>query len=831
MTIEKEQIDRCVVGANSMIEHLRTIGPILLGALFLLPLIACGTGSSEEAKTDEPSTGVTEEVTSRPEVSQIFPEDGSIDVPINTGVWATFSEPIDPSTLTILSFSLRDGQGTVSASVHYDGTSAVLSPSSHLAANTMYTAALSTAIKGSSGNALAADFAWTFTTGEDPNAPTSNAGPDQNVVVGNVVNLDGSGSSDHNNLSLAFSWILQTKPTGSVAALLSPSSSSPSFLADLVGTYIATLVVNNGVSSSRASTVTVTATAAPATANLVSNGSFDVSSPPTTPPLPWAKRGIVTLANVNDSFGDAISVSGRTAVDYGVRQDIQANLSLEDNGQPVLTRLKIKLALPATVRVFLNIVDDLGTTKIQLAEKTVRVADQFVDVQGINTIAWTGTLITARLFFEIGQQPESVYPDFVLDSVWIELDSDRDGLPDSEEINTTGTIPYVADSDLDGLPDNWEITHNQNPFADDADLDPDGDGFTNAQEYWAATNPEDANLYPGKPANPNLNAAGQAILRYLALLPSNSENRVLAGQHVTDAASTGVMGYDYSVTALGQQTGKELAIVEFQYDGLIPIQYQIGAVNQVAEIAWNQGRLVQIKWNPWNPWSETHYNDTANFSLVDIAGMLAQNSPENQQALVTFNGYLDTVAAGLDVLQQKNIVVLWRFMSEMNGAWFWWGRRPQADYVALWQYIFNYFTDTKQLHNLIWVYESDSGVHNLTPSDYYFPGANFVDVVGHNMYDDTWQLPYDLNALYREYGKVYAFPQAGSDSLSPVRLIQYGWDSLVMINAIKAYLPRASYFCAWDTGNRFNSIIDMQNAAALLNDTWVVTADELPAFP
>jgi hypothetical protein len=85
--------------------------------------------------------------------------------------------------------------------------------------------------------------------------------------------------------------------------------------------------------------------------------------------------------------------------------------------------------------------------------------------------------------------------------------------------------------------------------------------------------------------------------------------------------------------------------------------------------------------------------------------------------------------------------------------------------------------------------------------------------------------------LYREYGKVYAFPQAGSNNQSPLRLIQYGWDSMVMINAIRARHPRASYFCAWDTGARFNSIVDLKNADQLLNDPWIVTQDELPPFP
>lgn len=93
-------------------------------------------------------------------------------------------------------------------------------------------------------------------------APVANAGTVQSVLAGAVVTLDGSTSSDANNDTLTYAWTLTTKPTGSAAALSSATSAKPTFSADMAGSYIASLVVNDGTASSTASTVAVTASTA-----------------------------------------------------------------------------------------------------------------------------------------------------------------------------------------------------------------------------------------------------------------------------------------------------------------------------------------------------------------------------------------------------------------------------------------------------------------------------------------------------------------------------------------------------------------------------------------
>jgi chitinase len=91
--------------------------------------------------------------------------------------------------------------------------------------------------------------------------PVADAGPDQEVEVGEVVTLDGSGSSDATGDTLTYAWTLTSVPESSTATLTGATTVSPTFTADLTGEYVASLVVNDGTNDSAADTVTITATA------------------------------------------------------------------------------------------------------------------------------------------------------------------------------------------------------------------------------------------------------------------------------------------------------------------------------------------------------------------------------------------------------------------------------------------------------------------------------------------------------------------------------------------------------------------------------------------
>lgn len=92
--------------------------------------------------------------------------------------------------------------------------------------------------------------------------PVAKAGAAQSVVAGSTVTLDASTSSAATGKTLTYAWTLSSKPTGSAATLAAPTTAKPTFVADVAGSYVASVIVNDGTTASSAAAVTVTASLA-----------------------------------------------------------------------------------------------------------------------------------------------------------------------------------------------------------------------------------------------------------------------------------------------------------------------------------------------------------------------------------------------------------------------------------------------------------------------------------------------------------------------------------------------------------------------------------------
>ena len=131
--------------------------------------------------------------TTPPTVTSVFPFSGATGVDPATAITATFSEAMDPATISSSTtgsegggssfgtFELHDSSNNlVTATVTYDATShvATLRPNAALALSTLYTAlvkggTVDPRVKDLAGNAMTANYTWSFTIAATPPPPSS----------------------------------------------------------------------------------------------------------------------------------------------------------------------------------------------------------------------------------------------------------------------------------------------------------------------------------------------------------------------------------------------------------------------------------------------------------------------------------------------------------------------------------------------------------------------------------------------------------------------------------------------------------------------------------
>ena len=284
-------------------------------------------------------------------VVQLIVNDGTVDsAPATVTITTTNSQPVanaGPDQLSVARGSMITLDGTLSSDAdgHVltyrwallfkpEGSSAILSGIS--AANPTFVADaqgeyVAQLIVNDGFVDSAPDTVLIRTANE---RPIANAGPDQAVLVGATVTLDGTGSTDPEGSPLTFRWTLTERPIGSAATMANPLAPQPQFVADRPGSYIAELIVGDGALESLPDTVVITATAMnePPVAGddhyeIAQDGVLDVSSPgvlgndtdPNANPLTAvlvtgpAQASSFTLnadGNITQDSGSIISVNG-----------------------------------------------------------------------------------------------------------------------------------------------------------------------------------------------------------------------------------------------------------------------------------------------------------------------------------------------------------------------------------------------------------------------------------------------------------------------------------------------------------------------------------------
>src|SRR5215218_470060 len=146
--------------------------------------------------------------------------------------------------------------------------------------------------------------------------------------------------------------------------------------------------------------------------------------------------------------------------------------------------------------------------------------------------------------------------------------------------------------------------------------------------------------------------------------------------------------------------------------------------------AYDRGGVVTLSWHLNNPLTGKTSWDAAPGTVASILPGGGKNN--------LYKNWLDKVASFLLDLKGKNgeaIPIIFRPFHELNGSWFWWGKNHSTpeELKGIWQFTVQYLRDTKNVHNLLYAFNTD----RFSSKEEYlerYPGDEWVDVVGFDIY-------------------------------------------------------------------------------------------------
>jgi mannan endo-1,4-beta-mannosidase len=156
-----------------------------------------------------------------------------------------------------------------------------------------------------------------------------------------------------------------------------------------------------------------------------------------------------------------------------------------------------------------------------------------------------------------------------------------------------------------------------------------------------------------------------------------------------------------------------------------------------------RGGVITISWHLNNPYtmqikdtlSRRQYGTAWDVSSKEVVGSILPGGKNNE----LFNTWLERLAEFFTGLKDETgtpIPLIFRPYHEHSGSFFWWGTNICTDeqYIALWRYTVGFLRDIKNIHNILYAYNTDR-VISLEQYLKGYPGDDIIDMLSIDMYD------------------------------------------------------------------------------------------------
>ncbi|MDE6092139.1 MAG: glycoside hydrolase, partial [Ruminococcus sp.] len=314
------------------------------------------------------------------------------------------------------------------------------------------------------------------------------------------------------------------------------------------------------------------------------------------------------------------------------------------------------------------------------------------------------------------------------------------------------------------------------------------------------------------PVDPKATAETKNLMSYFA---SVYGEHIISGQQ--EIYSGGPHGLEQEFEYLNDLTGHYPAIRGFDYGNFCCPAFGSpdGSTDRIIDWVKNKNGIATASFHLNVPtdmssynigdridWGQTTYTEKTDFSPSKA---IVEGTKENQYYMQA----LETLAAEFKKLEAEGIPVLWRPLHEAEGgggeegSWFWWGREGSKAYKDLWIFTYKTLTEDFGCHNLIWEWNS----YNFTTSADWYPGDEYVDIIGYDKYNCTkylaendWNASYEHDdsaisstfyGIMEKYNNAKMVAMAENDCFSTVENLtteRAGW----------------LYFCTWYDGGSDN---------------------------
>ena len=236
------------------------------------------------------------------------------------------------------------------------------------------------------------------------------------------------------------------------------------------------------------------------------------------------------------------------------------------------------------------------------------------------------------------------------------------------------------------------------------------------------------------PVTPNSSPEAEKLLDYLY---SISGKKTLTGQHCMPlAGSTRLAGVEKLIGSYPAVFGQDFGFsAAGTWDG---INFRQQIVDEAIR-RHHEGFIITLMWHAVRPIEDEPvvFEESIQGKLTDEqwSDLLTSGTEVHER----WKSQVDVIAFFLKQLRDADVPVLWRPYHEMNGGWFWWGKRTgENGYRKLYRMLFERLTNFHHLKNLLWVFNANEVRENVDPYAEYYPGNDVVDILATDVYSNQF---------------------------------------------------------------------------------------------